>query len=300
MARRRGKRLTRVFAPGLGVLNQHAPRPLVVPVRYKRTRPLKQPPVISIVTPSLNYGEFIERTMSSVIDQDYPGLEYVVQDGGSSDDTLYTLERYSDRLHKCESVPDGGQASAINEGFRHTTGDIMAYLNADDIMLPGSLAYVARYFAKHPDVDAVYSHRVVIDAQDMEIGRWVLPRHDGEVLSWVDFVPQETLFWRRSLWNRAGGVDESLQCAFDWDLLIRFRNAGAQFARLPRFLGALRVHGEQKMNRLGDVAAQEANFIREQIHGRRVTQAEMLANVWPYLVTHLLVRWAYRMRIFRY
>ena len=132
-------------------------------------------------------------------------------------------------------------AQAINRGFAHSTGDIMAYLNADDLLLPGSLNFVAAYFEAHPDIDVVYGHRVLIDADGAEIGRWVLPPHEDEVLSWADFVPQETLFWRRDMGERAGGaMDESFRFALDWDLLLRFRDAGARFVRLPRFLGAFR------------------------------------------------------------
>jgi glycosyltransferase involved in cell wall biosynthesis len=286
--------------PQLGVLYQHDPRPFVMPSRYKHARVPSDPPAISIVTPSYNSGAFIERTIVSVLDQRYPRLEYLVQDGGSTDQTRDIVEAYADQLVSCESAPDCGQASAINIGFARTTGEIMAYLNADDLLLPGSLAYVARYFAKHPDVDVVYSHRVVVDEADREVGRWVLPRHDSKVLSWVDFVPQETLFWRRSLWERVGSFDESLQCVFDWDFIIRLRDAGARFARLPRFVGALRVHPEQKIQRMAELAAQEANLIRHRTHGRTVTQAEMLVSVWPYLVRHLVTRWAYNARFFRY
>src|SRR5262249_1995819 len=180
--------------------------------------------LIAIVTPSFNQGAFLERTLASVLGQQYPRLEYVVQDGGSTDGTLAVLQRYRDQLTHWESVRDRGQAHAINLGFRRTTGDIMAYLNSDDLLFPGALAFVARYFAAHPQVDVVYGHRVIIDEQDQEVGRWVLPPHEDEVLSWTDPVPQETVFWRRRVWERVGGaMDESFQFALDWDLLLRFR-----------------------------------------------------------------------------
>src|SRR5262249_23541680 len=143
--------------------------------------------------------------------------------------------------------PDEGQTQAINLGFQHTSGEIMAYLNSDDLLLPGSLAYVAGYMAAHPEVDVVYGHRILIDECDDEVARWVLPRHDDRVLTWANFVPQETLFWRRRIWERVGGtLDASFQFAMDWDLILRFREAGARFVRLPRFLGAFRVHARQK------------------------------------------------------
>src|SRR5205085_3890693 len=122
------------------------------------------------------------------------------------------------------------------------------------VLLPGALAYVAKYFASHPTVDAVYGQRVMVDEHDRKVGVWVLPRHDDEELALIDFVPQETLFWRRSLWEAAGGqIDASLRFAIDWELLLRFREQGAKIVRLPRFLGAFRVHEEQKTAAWNDV-----------------------------------------------
>ena len=228
-------------------LVHHAPRPLQVPAAYLRTVPPADPPVIAIVTPSFNQGHVLEATLRSVLDQGYPALEYVVQDGGSTDASVAILERYTPRLFAWESAADGGQAPAINRGLRRTTGEIMAYLNSDDMLLPGSLAYVARYFRAHPEVDVVYGHRVLIDEADAEIGRWVLPPHDDRALAFADFIPQETMFWRRRAWEAVnGGIDESFRFAMDWDLILRFRAAGLTFRRLPRFLGAFRVWQDQK------------------------------------------------------
>src|SRR4029078_7430687 len=121
--------------------------------------------------------------------------ELIVQDGGSRDETSDILERYRPRLHHVESAPDRVQAQAINLGFRHASGDILGYLNSDDLLLPGSLATVAGFLARHNDVDVVYGHRVVINAVGEEVGRWVMPRHDAAALEWNDYIPQETLFW---------------------------------------------------------------------------------------------------------
>jgi glycosyltransferase involved in cell wall biosynthesis len=228
-------------------LKHHAPKPLHVPAAYHRTTPPSDPPLISIVTPSFNQGHVLEATLQSVLGQGYHALEYVVQDGGSTDASVAILERYSRQLLAWESGPDGGQAPAINRGFRHTSGEIMAYLNSDDILLPGALASVARYFRRHPEVDVVYGHRVLIDDVGAEIGRWVLPPHDDQAITFADFIPQETMFWRRRAWDAVGGgIDESFRFAMDWDLILRFRAAGMTFRRLPRFLGAFRVWQDQK------------------------------------------------------
>jgi glycosyltransferase involved in cell wall biosynthesis len=228
-------------------LMHHAPRPLHVPADYTRSAAPADPPTIAIVTPSFNQGHVLEATIRSVLDQDYPAVEYVVQDGGSTDGSVAILERYASRLFAWESAPDGGQAAAINLGLRRTSGDIMAYLNSDDILMPGALAYVASYFRAHPDVDVVYGHRVLIDGNGEEVGRWVLPPHDDRVIAFADFIPQETMFWRRRAWEAVGGgIDESFRFAMDWDLILRFRDAGMTFRRLPRFLGGFRVWQDQK------------------------------------------------------
>lgn len=228
-------------------LAHHPPRPLRLPAAYARAVPPPQPPLIAIVTPSFNQCHSLEWTIRSVLDQGYPALQYVVQDGGSTDGSVAILERYSSRLFAWESAPDGGQAAAINSGLRRTSGDIMAYLNSDDILLPGALAYVADYFHRHPEIDVVYGHRILVDDDNAEIGRWVLPPHDDRTIMFADFIPQETMFWRRRAWEAVGGsIDESFRFAMDWDLILRFRAAGLRFHRLPRFLGGFRVSRNQK------------------------------------------------------
>lgn len=279
--------------PVLGVLRQYSPRPAVLPANYRSLLAAEQLPKISIVTPSYNQAAYLARTMDSVLNQGYPNLEYVVQDGASKDGSREVLEAYSDRLTHWESVPDNGQTHAINMGFRHVSGDILAYLNSDDVLLPGALHYVAEYFVRHPEVEAVYGHRLIIDEQDREIGRWVMPPHDAEVLTWADFVPQETLFWRRSAWERIGSqLDESFQFAMDWDLLLRLQAAGVKMVRLPRFLGGFRVHPQQKtLVEISDTGFKEMNRLRERCHGRAVGGAEIGRAVAPYLFKHVCYAW---------
>ena len=235
--------VVRLVSPRLGQLYQYEPVPFRVPARYLVPKRLfTAVPTISIVTPCKNSGTHLARTIDSIFLQHYPALEYVIQDGGSTDDTHDLLNRIRNEVYFIESCPDSGQANALNRGFAQTSGEIMAWLNADDLLLPGTLHYVASYFQRHRDVEVIYGHRVIIDEQDREIGRWVLPPHDADVLRWADYVPQETLFWRRRLWERTGGyIDESFDFAIDWELLLRFQASGAKIVRVPRFLGAFRV-----------------------------------------------------------
>lgn len=283
-------RLRAILSFRLGHLIQHGPIDLRLPAHYARPVHITQPPKISIVTPSFKQAGFIERTMKSVLDQNYPNLEYFVQDGGSQDGTEGILSSYADRLTGWESCPDNGQSHAINLGLTKTTGEIMAWLNSDDILLPGSLAYVANYFKRHPKVDVVYGHRILIDEDDKQIGRWMLPRHDNKVLSWADYIPQETMFWRRRIWEKAGGqIDESFRFAMDWDLLIRFREAGARFSRLPRFIGGFRIHRQQKTSaEISGIGIQEMTRIRERVLGRVPSDAEIYMAVGSYMRRHIV------------
>ena len=290
-------RLTGIFVPRLGNLNQYGPRPLSILDTYKLEKndcPLK----ISIVTPSYSQGAFIEKTLLSVLEQGYPNLEYFVQDGGSTDGTVAVLKQYETKLSGWVSEPDSGQSQAINRGFSSTNGDIMAWLNSDDILLPGALACVADYFNSHPEVDVVYGDRLMIDQNNMEIGRWMLPDHNNKVLSWVDFVPQETMFWRRSIWDKVGGhIDESYRFAMDWDLLVRFREAGARFAHISRFLGAFRIHDSQKTTSIiNEIGHKEMERIRERQLGRVPSQKDIRKAVLPYVCRHIAVDMAYRIR----
>jgi carbamoyltransferase len=292
------RRVIEIFLPRLGNLDQYQPRTIT---RLALVKPANvgMPLRFSIVTPSYGQGKFIDRTIRSVMDQQYPAVEYYVQDGGSKDSTVEVLKQFQHALTGWESEKDSGQSQAINKGFLKTGGEIMSWLNSDDLLLPGALQTVANFFQKNPDVDVVYGDRLLIDENDMEIGRWIMPGHDSEVLSWVDYVPQETLFWRRSIWERVGGrIDESFRFAMDWDLLIRFRDAGANFAHIPRFLGAFRIHEQQKTSTEINQAGQtEMDRIRALLLGHVPTQQEVRKAVTPFLLRHVYVDLKYRVRV---
>lgn len=282
--------------PRIGTLNQYAPRPLTSVCVLRQDASLHKPR-ISIVTPSFNQGAFIGRTIDSVLQQGYPQIEYFVQDGGSTDETVAVLESYGARLNGWHSATDKGQSHAINLGFNRTSGEIMAWLNSDDLLLPGALTRVADYFARHPEVDVLYGNRLLINETDLEIGRWLLPGHDSQVLSWADYVPQETLFWRRSLWDKVGSqVDESFRFAMDWDLLLRFRDSGARFAHLPHFLGAFRIHTEQKTSAvIHSVGLEEMTRLRARILGRVPPSGEIQSALLPFLLRHVAADLVYRL-----
>ena len=265
----------------IGVLRQYEPRPLAWdngPPR-KHNIPLAQLPAIHLVTPSYNQERFIESTMLSVLDQKYPKLHYRVQDGGSTDRSRQIIQRYADQLSGWVSEKDQGQADAISRGFHLLGGDqtdIMAWLNSDDLLAPGTLRFIAEYFAKNPQVDVVYGHRIIIDEQDREIGRWVMPRHDPKILEWIDYVPQETMFFRRGIYEAVGGLDPSFQFALDWDLLARFQQAKAKIVRLPYFIGCFRLHAAQKTSQLIHTQGnEEMTRLRTRMHGAMIDHTKI-------------------------
>ena len=281
---------------------QYAARPVYIPDRYYKNINLKNPPSISIVTPSFNHGKYIEETIKSIIDQRYPNLEYIIRDGGSTDHTTKILKKYESKTLEWSSGKDRGQAHAINVGLQSSKGEIMAYLNSDDILLPGSLNFVAKYFETHPSVDVVYGHRVLIDGDSREIGRWIIPPHSDIVLSLADYVPQETLFWRRSIWEKAGGhIDETFDFAMDWELLFRFMGKGAKFKRLPRFLGAYRVQEQGKSTTvLHSTGEEEMSRLRLRHHKRALPHREIVKKLSAFYAHHALLETLYRLKILRY
>jgi hypothetical protein len=184
---------------------------------------------ISIVTPCFNHAPFVEQTLRSVLDQAYPQLEYIVIDGGSTDGSREIIERYSSQLAYWVSEEDRGHAHALNKGFAHTTGEIMAWLNSDDLYLPWTLRTVAEIFAKFPDVHWITGVNAWWDDQGrMTSARENLKNKYDFLLGRYAWIQQESTFWRRSLWEAVGGrLDESYRYMVDGELWTRF------FTRAP-------------------------------------------------------------------
>ncbi len=252
------RKATRFLQPGFtNYGKQYEPRNIPELKQFQKPELPSTPPSISIVVPSLNQADYLESSIKSLLDQGYPNLELIVVDGGSNDGCLEIIRKYSSRISWWCCVSDKGQVQALNKGFARSKGRIMGWLNADDMHLPYTLATVADFFESNPEIDVVYGHRILIDENGDEIGRWIMPPHENGILERTDAVPQETMFWRRRTWNIAGGrLDESYGFAMDWGLLLKFKDSGARMKRLPCFLGMFRIHGGQKSspsrNRIGN------------------------------------------------
>ncbi len=191
-------------------------------------------PLVTIVTPSFNQAQFIRRTIDSVLEQqgDFE-LDYRVIDGGSTDGTIEILKSYGDQL-RWVSEPDRGQVDAINKGLRTAQGDIVGWLNSDDVLLPGALDRVARTFASHGDAEWVHGRCKIIDEHDVEVRRWVSAykhyrsrRHSLENFLTENYVSQMTVFWRRSVQDAIGYLDPEIKYAFDYDLILRLAHRSA-------------------------------------------------------------------------
>jgi glycosyltransferase involved in cell wall biosynthesis len=200
--------------------------------------------------------------MRSVLDQHYPALEYMVIDGSSSDGTVDIIRRYADRLSYWVSEPDRGQSDALIKGFARARGEIQGWLCSDDLLLPGALESVGRYFATHPEVGAVYGDALWIDAAGNHLRtKKESGFHRLAFMFDHNYIPQPSMFWRRSLYEKVGGLDPEFHLAMDFDLWERFSQV-TRIAHIPRYLSCMRFYPEQKTRALKPQGRVEDALIR--------------------------------------
>jgi glycosyltransferase involved in cell wall biosynthesis len=206
---------------------------------------MEHQPLVSIVTPCKNAAPYIARTVESVLSQDYPNIEYIVMDGGSTDGTVDVLNTLRGRL-QCFSAADGGAADAINSGFRRARGTVFAWLSADDAYLPGAVSAAVRQFLATPEASVVYGEGIWIDAHDRTIGPYpTLSPYDLANWQRECFICQPATFVRSSAFKSIGMLDTKLHNAFDYDLWIRLSRTHL-FVAIPETLAASRMHPTNK------------------------------------------------------
>lgn len=218
-------------------------------------------PRITVVTPSLNQAHFLEETILSVIGQQYPNLEYIVLDGGSTDGSVDIIRKYERHLAHWVSEKDHGQAAAINQGFSRATGEILAWLNSDDTYLPGTLAHVASTLDPSGSEVLFGNCRHLVEETSATYGSEVRRRHATMNLALADYIIQPSTFWTRKAWDATGSLDESMTFAFDWDWFIRARRVGVAFHPDDRYLAVYRMHrghksgvgGERRRDELAEI-----------------------------------------------
>ncbi len=220
-------------------------------------------PKISIVTPSFNQSRFLEETIKSVVEQSYQNIEYIIIDGGSTDNSCEIIKKYEHKLKYWVSEPDKGQTNAINKGLKLATGDIFFYLNSDDLLLPGTLRYVADYFLNNPDTDCLYGCTIMIDQN----GKELLKRHDNPfdyniLLYGINYIQQPSTFWRKKVTERIGLFDEDLHFNMDYEYWIRMGYDGLQLNYTETFLSKYRLHTNSKSVLNSNIIQEERKIIR--------------------------------------
>ncbi|MBN1995821.1 MAG: glycosyltransferase [Anaerolineae bacterium] len=207
----------------------------------------QETPLVTIVTPSFNQGQFIEETILSVKTQDYPAIEYLVIDGGSTDNTLDILEKHRNDFWWV-SEPDQGQSDAINKGWARASGDILAFLNSDDTLMPGGVKAAVQFLIAHPEVDIVYGDINYIDEHSRVIQRYQAPAFDfARLLTEGCYIPQQSVFIRKAVFEKVGGLDVNLYTSMDYDYWLQCVLAGCVMAYTPQTIGTWRFHSLAKV-----------------------------------------------------
>ena len=228
-------------------------------------------PRVSIVTPSYNQGQFIEETIRSVLLQGYPNLEYIIVDGGSTDGSVEVIRKYEPWLAHWVSEPDDGQAAAINKGWQRATGDIVAWLNSDDLYEPGAVCTAASSLQDHPEVAMIYGKYLRIDQRGNPLPMdHAKPRIPPQIdmrhwlTSWECPIAQPSVFVRREILERVGMLDPALHFAMDMDLWVRIALV-ADLGYIPIVLSRARIHPAAKSGRLYTVQAQDVLSIANKV-----------------------------------
>jgi glycosyltransferase involved in cell wall biosynthesis len=248
---------------------------------------LGEQPLVSIVTPSFNQGRFIRRTIESVLAQTYRNIEYVVVDGGSTDETVDILQSYGDRVQWL-SEADAGQTDAINKGLRLTNGEIVGYLNSDDILLPEAIARLVEHLRNHPECDLVYGDADYIDAQDRVTGAYPTTDYSFERLMEDCCICQPAAYWRASVTEWVGPFDETVHFAMDYEYWLRVDRSGFVIQHLAERLAQSRLHPEAKtlsarseiFHEIFDVCRRHAGYVsRNYVYGYWEHQAEERSGI---------------------
>ncbi len=236
-------------------------------------------PRVSIVTPSYNQAQFIEKTILSVITQDYPDIEYIIIDGGSTDGSQEIIKKYESKIAYWVSEKDSGQSDAINKGFRKCTGEYVAWINSDDLYVEGAISRIVKYFSEHPDVDMVHGNIDFIDGHGklMETVRtsdFTLPE-----LLITNRVSQPSVFWKRKIFSEAGYLDELFHYVMDYDFWIRVA-MGYNVKHIGSTVAQFRLHGESKTLSSNDLFLIEILIILDRLLKDRVISTDIEKSIF--------------------
>jgi glycosyltransferase involved in cell wall biosynthesis len=244
---------------------------------------------ISIVTPSYNQGKYLEDTLRSVIGQESGDLtlQYIIQDNCSTDITSEVLARYNgvENMH-VRIQSDAGQADALNRGFRYSDGSILGWVNSDDVLLPGALKAVVEIFEGNPGVDVVYGDAFFINETGVIQGKYPTPKFSEKVLLNTCFLSQPSVFFRRSIYDQVGGVRNDLHFCLDYNLWLKFYQAGGNFLYINKPLSATRMYGATKSATAGE------GYVGE-IHSMLLDELGYIPICWEFYYEYIKERGFY-------
>jgi glycosyltransferase involved in cell wall biosynthesis len=203
-------------------------------------------PKVSIIMPSYNQGRFLEAAIQSVLAQSYPNIEYILVDGGSTDESVGIINKYQQHFAWSVSEKDNGHADALNKGFSHATGEVLAWLNSDDVYYPNAVAEAVAIMQEHPEVGMVYGDADLIDNSGAAIGQFASRQTDyRRMLRGSVHIPQATTFFRADIWKQVGPLDLSLFFSFDYDLWVKIAKV-SRLLYVPKRWAQFRIHGDGK------------------------------------------------------
>jgi glycosyltransferase involved in cell wall biosynthesis len=230
-------------------------------------------PKISVITPSYNQGIYIEETIQSVLNQNYPNLEYIIIDGGSSDSTVEIIKKYESKIDFWVSEKDKGQADAINRGFAKATGDVLCWLNSDDYFFPETLKYVASQLNIEKkeilfgEVDHIFEPDKAVKHSNVK------NKYENYNLELYDYIIQPGSFWTKKVWESTGVVDENLHFVFDWEWFLRAKKNNTEFKYSNKVMSMYRVHAAHKTSNGGEKRQKEIEYILKKYSDEKMVKA---------------------------
>jgi len=234
---------------------------------------LNYPPKITVVTPSYNQGDFLEQTITSVLGQNYPNLEYFIFDGGSTDQSVEIIKKYKHHLNFWVSQKDGGQSAAINAGFEMATGDILCWLNSDDYYLPNTLHKIGVLMGQKTNTILFGNCIHINESKHFSYASNVVKSFANHPLELYDPIIQPSSFWTKDVWARTGGLDADMHYVFDWEWFIRAKRIGVNFSAEETFYSVYRIHEGHKSATGGDKRFVEVKRCIEKYHSKEMSQA---------------------------
>jgi glycosyltransferase involved in cell wall biosynthesis len=261
-------------------------------------KPKKQndQPLVSIITPSYNQAQFLESTIRSVLEQDYPNFEYLIADGGSTDGSLDIIKKYQKNLAWWVSEKDKGHADALNKAFSHARGEILAWLNSDDTYYPGAISEAVATLQTYPEAGMVYGKADITDEKGRVIGSFSSKQTDyRKLLRGSVHIPQATTFFRANLWRRVGPLSLQLFFAFDYDLWVKLSKI-SELLFVPSTWATFRLHGTGKSILNDDRCYPDMLKVYERERGKGLSLLFLRATVRRVAYAWLPLRWRISLR----